>query len=59
MLYLIRFTKYDKEKWRDEFIGYIFENPDIKYALCIKDIEILDTLGINKDVYKTNNWYIW
>lgn len=59
MLYLIRFAKYDKEKWYDEFVGYIFRNPDIKYGLCIKDLEITDTLGINKINYKANNWYVW
>lgn len=60
MLYFIRFAEYNKEDWHDEFIGYKFKNPDVNYALCIKDTEInADQLGINKTYYKANTWYSW
>lgn len=58
MLYYIRHAKYEPERWSEEFIGFIFTNPDATYALCIKDCE-LGGLGFNKVYYKANTWYSW
>ena len=34
MLYIIRFAEYKPDMWREEFIGYVFENkPEVQLSL--------------------------
>lgn len=59
MLYIIRFAEYKPDMWREEFIGYVFENkPEVQYALCIKD-SYQESPFTGKLTYKANTWYAW
>lgn len=59
MLYTIRFAKYDPDMWREEFIGYVFnDKPEVQYALCIKDMTSTDWLNNQVSYYK-DTWYAW